>query len=235
MRTATPWVIVCALLALGAETACVPQERVNGRAEIIDGDSFRIGSAEIRLFGADAPEGRQQCTRNGSPWRCGDAAASELRRLTVGRDVVCMPRDKDDYGRIVATCRAGNVDLAGAMVSAGFAVAYRRYSDDYVDEESAARGAKRGVWAGEFERPEEFRRDGREERAAQAPPAARAPPRTAQRAGCNIKGNVNTAGERIYHTPSSASYDDTRIDERNGERWFCSEAEARAAGWRAPR
>ena len=235
MRLSMPTLVVFAALALGAETACVPQERVNGRADIIDGDSFKIGDAEIRLFGADAPEGRQQCTRNGNPWRCGDDAASELRRLTIGRDVVCMPRDKDNYGRIVATCRAGNVDLAAAMVNAGFAVAYRRYSNDYVDEESAARSAKRGVWAGEFEQPEDFRREGRAERSAQAPPTPRDTPSTAPRDGCKIKGNINSSGERIYHTPSSPSYGDTRITESNGERWFCTEAEARAAGWRAPR
>jgi endonuclease YncB( thermonuclease family) len=235
MRLSMSTLLICAALALGAETACVPQERVNGRAEIIDGDSFKIGDAQIRLFGADAPEGRQQCTRNGSAWRCGDAAASELRRLTIGRDVVCMPRDEDTYGRIVATCRAGNVDLAAAMVGAGLAVAYRRYSSDYVDEESAARSAKRGLWAGEFEQPEEFRREGRTERAAQPPSTPRDAPRSTQRNGCNIKGNINTAGERIYHAPSSPSYGDTRIDESKGERMFCTEAEARAAGWRAPR
>ncbi len=54
-------------------------------------------------------------------------------------------------------------------------------------------------------------------------------------AACAIKGNINRRGERIYHRPGSASYDDTRIDERRGERWFCTEEEARAAGWRAPR
>lgn len=52
-------------------------------------------------------------------------------------------------------------------------------------------------------------------------------------AACTIKGNINARGERIYHLPGSASYDDTRIDERRGERWFCSEDEARKAGWRA--
>lgn len=49
---------------------------------------------------------------------------------------------------------------------------------------------------------------------------------------CNIKGNVNTRGERIYHVPGQKYYDETRISESHGERWFCSEEEARAAGWR---
>lgn len=54
----------------------------------------------------------------------------------------------------------------------------------------------------------------------------------AQTDGCNIKGNVNTRGERIYHVPGQKYYDDTEISAAHGERWFCSEEEARAAGWR---
>lgn len=57
-------------------------------------------------------------------------------------------------------------------------------------------------------------------------------PASAQSGECNIKGNVSTQGERIYHVPGQRYYDDTRISASHGERWFCSEAEARAAGWR---
>ncbi len=49
---------------------------------------------------------------------------------------------------------------------------------------------------------------------------------------CNIKGNVNTRGERIYHVPGQKYYDQTEISASHGERWFCTEAEAEAAGWR---
>jgi hypothetical protein len=119
------------------------------------------------------------------------------------------------------------------MARSGFATAYRRYSSDYVDEESEARAARRGIWAGEFDSPEDYRRDGRDDAAAQR---ARTPqPATPRRDGCYIKGNTNGEGERIYHVPSSPSYGDAVIDEGKGERWFCTEAEARAAGWRAPR
>jgi hypothetical protein len=52
---------------------------------------------------------------------------------------------------------------------------------------------------------------------------------------CNIKGNINTRGERIYHVPGQKYYDETRISASHGERWFCSEEEARAAGWRKSR
>lgn len=58
---------------------------------------------------------------------------------------------------------------------------------------------------------------------------------SAQQGDCNIKGNVSTQGERIYHVPGQKYYDDTRISASHGERWFCSEEEARAAGWRRSR
>jgi hypothetical protein len=52
---------------------------------------------------------------------------------------------------------------------------------------------------------------------------------------CRIKGNINLRGERIYHVPGRPYYDDTRVDILKGERWFCTEAEARSAGWRKSR
>jgi len=56
---------------------------------------------------------------------------------------------------------------------------------------------------------------------------------TQQLSGCNIKGNVGyNSGERIYHVPGQAYYNDTVINSRYGERWFCTESEAQAAGWR---
>jgi len=233
MRTHSPPLLLgAALLALSVAWACVPQERIAGRVKIIDGDSFELDGTGVRLFGVDAPEGRQDCTRDGRPWRCGDAAAAELRRLVGGATIVCRKQDVDSYGRIVARCSNGNTDLAAAMARAGMAVAYRRYSDDYVDEEREAKAARRGIWASEFAPPEEWRRkDSAEEEAARRTAPA---PRT-RRAGCGIKGNINGDDERIYHTRDSPSYDDTVIDESRGERWFCTEGEARAAGWRAPR
>jgi len=225
-------VVALAVAAFGVmnERACAAQQRIAGRAKLIDGDSFEIGSAGVRLFGVDAPEGRQSCTRDGRDWNCGDAAAAELRRLVGARDVACVQRDTDSYGRIVAVCEVGGKDLGAEMVRAGFATAYRRYSDDYVDEEREARAARRGIWAGEFTPPEDYRRNGAEpsQRSAPAQPSQR-------RDGCYIKGNINAAGEKIYHTPDSPAYADTVIDESKGERWFCKEQEARSAGWRAPR
>ena len=142
----------------------------------------------------------------------------------------CEERDVDRYGRVVAVCRAGGEDLNAWMVERGFALAYRRYSRDYVDEEASARSARRGLWRGDFVAPWDWRRGERLEGAA---------PERVQDAGgsgssdnCRIKGNVSRSGERIYHVPGAQHYERTRISPAKGERWFCSESEARAAGWR---
>jgi endonuclease YncB( thermonuclease family) len=223
-----------AALVLCAEVACIPQERISGRAEVTDGDSFEIGATRVRLFGVDAPEGRQSCTREGRDWACGNEAARKLRSLIGDRTVTCTKRDIDDYGRIVAVCRSGAADLAAEMARSGLAVAYRRYSSDYVDEENEARAAQRGVWAGEFTRPEDYRHNEREGAAPQGR-STPAPQQRSPRDGCYIKGNINGEDEHIYHVPGTSSYDNTVVDEGKGERWFCTESEARAAGWRPPR
>ena len=99
-------------------------------------------------------------------------------------------------------------------------VAYRRYSHDYVDEEADAQAARRGIWGSAIVKPWEWRRGERIAANDNAP------------GQCRIKGNINRKGERIYHAPGDKWYDRTRIDPAKGERWFCSEAEAIAAGWR---
>jgi hypothetical protein len=58
------------------------------------------------------------------------------------------------------------------------------------------------------------------------------PSSESHQSGSDIKGNINSKGERIYHVPGGRSYANTAIDTARGERWFCSEAEARASGWR---
>ena len=231
MSPSSAWLIVVTVIAVGIASPAGSQGRISGRAKVTDGDSFEIGATSIRLFGVDAPEGRQPCTRDGREWACGEEAARRLRSLTGSGHVVCTRRDVDDYGRVVAQCSQGGVDLAAEMARSGLAVAYRRYSNAYIEEENEARAARRGLWAGEFTPPEQWRRsDGTTRSEATASQPAQSSP-----AGCDIKGNINGEGEKIFHTRASPSYTDTRIDESAGERWFCSETEARRAGWRAPR
>ena len=132
---------------------------ISGLANVIDGDSLEVDGVSIRLFGVDTFESAQYCNRsNGTRWRCGHWATVELDRLAGGRAVVCQPLDKDSYGRVVARCRRGNSDLAKHMVAGGWGLAYRQYSEDYVDVEDAARSAGRGAWGSEFEAPWDWRR-----------------------------------------------------------------------------
>jgi endonuclease YncB( thermonuclease family) len=208
-----------------------------GRATVIDGDSLEIGATSIRLYGVDAPEALQTCRRDGRTWSCGSAATDKLRELVGGHEITCRKMDTDSYGRTVAVCSNETVDLSAEMASAGLALAYRQYSDDYVDAEALARAERRGLWSGTFTEPWDWRRENSSESAEE--PTQRMPPRpskepSARAPSCNIKGNINDEGERIYHLPGSRWYDNTQIS-RPGERWFCSEEEARREGWRAPR
>jgi hypothetical protein len=115
------------------------------------------------------------------------------------------------------------------------ALAYRRYSHNYVDQETDAQAARRGLWASEFVKPWEWRRGTRLETTdpKECDVCARRHERLLKRSEkCAIKGNINRKGERIYHMPGQQAYGVTRINPGKGERWFCSEAEVEAAGWR---
>jgi hypothetical protein len=138
--------------------------------------------------------------------------------------VRCQEEDRDRYGRIVAIYQANGREINAELIRQGWALEYKQYSDGrYANEEAEARKAKRGLWAGNFVEPWDWRRGVR-----LAPEAS-----TESERKCPIKGNISSSG-KIYHMPGSRNYDRTVIDEASGERWFCTENEARAAGWRAP-
>ena len=128
---------------------------------LADGDSFSLGHDRYRLYGIDAPELHQQCTdASGEAWPCGLRARSELRRIIGTSPVQCRTVSTDRYGRFVAICRAGGRDIASELVRAGFAttIKSRDGRNPYEDEEADARAEKRGLWAGTFEPPREWRR-----------------------------------------------------------------------------
>lgn len=164
--------VVCFVVGLATAFACAeaadgtrpPQAKktkrdyagrvITGRATVVDGDGLEIGGTKIRLFGIDAPEIDQYCQRGDQTrWRCGHYASVELDRLVASREVTCTVRTVDQYDRPVAVCRVGDADVAESQVRNGWAVAYRKFTKDYADEENAARSARRGLWAGPFEMP----------------------------------------------------------------------------------
>ncbi|MEQ8492966.1 MAG: thermonuclease family protein [Gammaproteobacteria bacterium] len=214
--------LLCALVsALSAQAGLAAERR--GMARAIDADSLELGGIEMRLHGIDAPEWGQACRRDGRAWDCGAAARDALVTLLARGPVECRWQERDAYGRALATCFRGAENLNATLVRQGHALAYRRYSHNYAADENAARRARRGLWAGEFEAPWAWRRQQRDARA------------TAQASDCAVKGNVNRQGERIYHERTSAAYPQVRVKPHEGDRCFEDVASARAAGFRAPR
>ncbi len=129
-----------------------------GTLQVVDGDSLRRGDLDIRLHGIDAPEYRQTCRdKHGSEYSCGKQATNALRGLVGKQEVSCTSIETDRYGRAVAVCRIGGLEINGEMVRLGWAIAYTRHSLTYVRLEAEARLAKRGIWAGSFEPPEDYR------------------------------------------------------------------------------
>ncbi len=227
-------VAIYAAFVLGVfSDAPVQAETLSGPARVIDGDTLAVAGQRIRLDGIDAPETRQTCGRDGSRWACGREATQAMRNLAGRNTVRCEVSRRDGYNRTVGSCFANGRDLQQQLVRMGLALAYRRYSTRYVPDEDAARKEGIGLWSGSFVEPWRWRAE-RKQRIRSTPrrEAPRAPP-SASRA-CLIKGNISSNG-RIYHVPGGEYYDRTGIDEAGGERWFCSEAEARAAGWRPSR
>ena len=207
---------------------------ISGRASVIDGDTIEIAGTRVRFNGVDAPESSQLCKNSqGSNYRCGQAAAQALDAwLTKSQPVTCEFVEWDRYERFVGNCtRADGASIAAWLVAAGHAMDWPRHSyGSYARFQDEARSAKRGIWQGAFQPPWEWRAAGR----TPAKPAASTDPAPLGLLSntCNIKGNINSKGVRIYHIPGQRFYDETVISPRKGERMFCSEEEACAAGWR---
>ncbi len=143
------------LLVLLAPRLRLPLRKpITGSASIIDGDTIEIHGQRIRFFGVGAPEPRQLCEdESGDRYRCGQRAALALSDFIGQATVRCAERDRDRWRRIVAVCRAKGEDLSGWMAAQGWAVAFTRYSRDYVGQTEEAKGARRGIWRWTFELP----------------------------------------------------------------------------------
>ena len=221
---------VAALLILSVPASA---QDVAGTARVVDGDSLVIGETRVRFVGIDAPELDQSCTRDGQVWACGEVAAAQMRSLVEGQSVACRGQGDDAYGRLLAICHANGLELGATMVEYGWATAYRSYSDAYVGHEHRAKSSGQGIWRSDFVLPEHHRLAKAE---AAAPAVRHVLPASRQRGtqaadqahhGCTIKGNRSRRGDWIYHLPGMQYYEFTRAEEV-----FCSEGEARAAGYR---
>ncbi|MEY9163305.1 endonuclease YncB(thermonuclease family) [Sinorhizobium fredii] len=154
------WVFLL-LLSLGAYVASrlpPPEKPVTGElrgvAVASDGDSLRLDGRRVRIEGIDAPEIGQRCQRDGTRWDCGAAARRRLEDLIDGTTTRCRLHGRDRYGRELGLCDASGRDVGRELVLSGHAVSYGLYRE----EEERARNRRAGLWAGDFIRPQEWRR-----------------------------------------------------------------------------
>jgi endonuclease YncB( thermonuclease family) len=253
----SPWPVTTTLRHIAFAPNCgfsACAQTLTGTATIIDADTIVIRSERIRLRGVDAPETDQICLNNrGAPWNCGIDARDQLIRHIGSRETSCITNGQDAFGRWLATCSTNEGDLSAWLVREGFGLAFIRYSNSYVTEEAVARSGQKGMWAGAFIAPWDWRtrtartailgsyKPTEDQKHLLLPSIPQSQPKQSlslpaqlqeRRADCLIKGNISSSGGRIYHMPGQRYYDKTQIDASKGERWFCTEQEALAAGWR---
>ena len=215
------WLLWRGASALFSGTASTHQANsVNGRATALSGDTLRVGGTTVAMSGIEAPLNGQMCASGSTrQWRCDAAAKAELARLAGRGRVTCKLSGTDANGRQEGTCTIGDRDLAAELVRGGHVFAETGLFSSYGSLEQEARTAKLGMWGGDAERPADYRAHKWQDAKRDAPD------------GCPIKGGVKR-GQRIYVLPWSRDYESTRVSTGRGERWFCSESEAQAAGWK---
>lgn len=214
---------------------------------VADGDSFDVqlpsGPVTVRLHSIDAPERDQ-------PY--GRAAFAALSDRIAGRTVEVEVVEQDQYDRQVAVVYVDGRNLNAELVQNGQAWAYRYFLDDpeFCRWEGVARSRRAGIWAQPTKdqiAPWEWRNLARGERfvttdystrsvedciaAAAGSGSGETAVPAASDGNCRIKGNISDSG-KLYHLPGSPDYERTRIDPARGERWFCTEQQAREQGWR---
>ena len=141
--------------------------KISGFAKVVDGDTIKINSKKIRLYGIDAPEKKQKCKKTyltisfmsfTKDYMCGEVSTQKLIKKINKQKLNCDILDVDRYKRLIGECFKRNINLNSWMVSNGYAVAYRKYSKKYVSDEINAKNNKLGIWQGKFEMPWDYRR-----------------------------------------------------------------------------
>jgi len=213
-----------------------------------DGDTIQIGDMTYRLDGIDAPEADQMCIDDhADPWTCGIEARDQLTKLIKGRAVRCedLGPDKTFKKRHIGLCTAegDTLTLNQQLVREGFALNADPFiKGQFKDDAAVAKDDSKGLWKGCLIAPQEYRlgkKDGallgsscradrdKEIRAALFPEDLTMPPNCSIKAKFAVRARV-TGNVGIYHLQGCRSYAGlTRPD-----RWFCSEEDAEAAGFR---
>ncbi len=145
-------------------------QEIIGIPKIVDGDTVYINNYKIRLEGIDAPEIKQKCKKEKlkissiigytfyEDYYCGEHSRENLEAKVKGSDIKCISFTKDRYKRHLAKCFKGKINLNRWMVRNGHAIAYRRFSKEYIPDEDFAKENKLGLWQGKFLKPEKWRK-----------------------------------------------------------------------------
>lgn len=215
---------------------------------VIDGDTIDVSkdgkTDRIRLIGIDTPE-----TDPRNTVECfGKEATARATQLMRGK-IVTLESDPsqdnvDKYGRLLRyVFLTDGTNVNYLMVKEGFAQEYTynlpyKYQSSFKSAQAEAKNLKLGLW-GTACTPTVAPTKAQEQTSTVAPSNAIIPVATpiapvaeVNNTGCNIKGNISSDDEKIYHTADCPYYTKTKIDTSKGERWFCSESEAVSAGWR---
>jgi endonuclease YncB( thermonuclease family) len=229
LRRLAPIALAAGALATGAATAA-PENAAGPGVRVIDGDTLEIDGHLVQLYGIDAPELGQLCDRDGDLWECGRESALYLRMLVSfeAPPMQCSPWEAGPEAKasadiVVGVCRIGPKEVGITMVRNGYAVALPASFPDYEKAEAEAQEAKLGLWQSEFVPPWQWR-EGRGPQAKASDWVRR----------CPIKGVPGPAGELVYYVPTDERYPEIAVDPDADGRMFCSDEEARAAGWTRP-
>ncbi len=153
--------LVGAVLTPAAQEWMAQANRASiGAVSVIDGDTIRLGQHRVRLLAMDAPELAQECIeRNGPVWTCGKEARAQLANIIESHNqpLTCAVTGTDRYGRQLAHCWAGNVNLSREMISRGYAVPYG-YDIRSWAAVVPAWWARRGIWDSVFSWPSSYRK-----------------------------------------------------------------------------
>lgn len=217
-RTGSP---LTALATSATTLSLAAKPTIEGRQmQALTGDTLRLDGRTVRLSGIEAPDQQQLCTHGAAKrWKCGEAAQAALERLARGKSVRCQVASTEPSGRNLATCAVDGRDLAADLLKAGHVFSTSGYFGAYASLEAEAKRGKTGVWAGDAERPADYRTRLWDTAAKSAPD------------GCPIKGHVTASG-KSYILPWSGEYARVTVRATRGDRWFCNEQDAVSAGFK---
>ena len=124
---------------------------------VVDGDTIKLGAVKIRFSGIDAPEINQTCVASEGKVACGKISKDILIAKVTNNKISCTDEGKDFYGRVLGECFVNGESLSSYLVREGFAFAYRKYSNKYIQDEEYAKFNNLGMWSMEFEYPWDYR------------------------------------------------------------------------------